>query len=94
MLECECKEKYPRKEEQDHRCRIAKYPVIKDLESRQDDQETMMRELSKRLDKLEQKEAHDLNEVIKSIEALQVQIEEISARITEPKFLPVKKSSF
>ena len=51
-----------------------------------------MQELSKRLDKLEQKEAHDLNEVIKSIEALQVQIEEINAKITKPEFRPVKKS--
>ena len=92
MLKCECEEEYPRRKEQDHRCRISKYPVIKDLKSRQDDQETVIQELSNRLDKLEQKEAHDLNEVIKSIEALQVQIEEINARITQPKFRPVKKS--
>ena len=93
ILKCPCEERYPRRKEQDHRCRIAKYPVIKDLERRQHDQETVMQELNKRLDKLEQKEAHDFNEVIKSIEALQVQIEEISARITQPEFLPVKKSS-
>ena len=53
-----------------------------------------MQELNKRLDKLEQKEAHDFNEVIQSIEALQVQIEEVSAKITKPEFLPVKKRTF
>ena len=89
MLKCVCEEEYPRRKEQDHRCRISKYPVIKDLISRQDDQETVIQKLSKRLDKLEQKEAHELNEVIKSVEALQVQIEKISARITEPEVLPV-----
>ena len=52
-----------------------------------------MQDLSRRLEKLEQKEAHDYNELIKGIEALQVQIEEISAKITKPEFLPVKKSS-
>ena len=94
MLQCECEERYPRRKEQDHRCRIAKYPVIKDLERRQHDQETVMQELNKRLDKLEQKEAHDFNEVIQSIEALQVQIEKISAEITQPEFLPAEKSSY
>ena len=54
----------------------------------------MIQDLSRRLDKLEQKEAHDFDELIKSIEALQVQIEEISAKITKPEFLPVKKSSY
>ena len=53
----------------------------------------MIQDLSRRLDKLEQKEAHDYKELIKGIEALQVQIEEISVKITKPEFLPVNKSS-
>ena len=52
-----------------------------------------MQDLSRRLEKLEQKEAHDYKELIKGIEALQVQIEEISVKITKPEFLPVNKSS-